>query len=389
MTAYLTTMLVVVTSEGRPTVYFHVGPPKTGTTYIQGVLRYWQSDLEKEGVLVPTRPRPMHAALDARGDHGFGFGEGGDIPRVRALNAWPRLVKKVKAFDGVVVVSHELFATADAEHAAAAVRDLAGTDLHLVVTARDPARQLVSAWQQRIKLGSPTRFGTVSRKVGTDRKLSPAQQIPDLLDRWGSTLAADHVHVVTVPPSGSDPTVLWTRFAGVIGIDPQRYDPSHAPRSNKSLGVTEIELLRRVNLALADRLPHPGYGKIVTRLYANQILAGIESPSPTLPAKLWPIAEELAEAWVDQIRERGYDVRGDLDDLRPRQNAGSRPQENSEAAIAESAVQATAELLLELARRTQTQHPTLRTAREKAADSASFLRAARQRLLRRRRSDHP
>jgi hypothetical protein len=377
---------MVASSSARPTVYFHVGPPKTGTTYIQGVLRHWQKELKDAGVLFPGIPRHNHfpAALDARGDYGFGYG-GGRTPRARAAGAWQRLVKKTKGFDGTVIISHELFASADAEHARAAVRDLAGTDLHLVVTARDPERQLISTWQERIRHGNPQSFRSVLRKVEAVR-LSPYQRIPDLLNRWGSTLPADHVHVVTVPPAGSDPTLLWKRFATVIGVDPERFDPSHARRSNKSLGIAEIELLRRVNLALSGRLPHPGYGRIVSRLYAGDILTSIsQSPSPTLPEELWPTAEHLSEEWIQQIKRQGYDVSGDLDDLRPRHRKGALPNASSEADVAEAAVQATAELLLEISRLSQPREVARGIARKTATDSANFLQVAARRLKRSRR----
>ena len=208
------------------------------------------------------------------------------------------------------------------------------------------------------------------------RSLPPIQRLPDLLDRWGATLPADHVHVVTVPPAGADPTLLWRRFATTIGIDPERFDPSHAPRSNKSLGVVEIEVLRRVNLALDGRLPYPGYARFVNRLYASQILAQVsqqKSLSPALPEHLQPIADQVSDLWVEHIKQRGYNVCGDLDDLRPRHLQGLPPDAASEADVAETAVQATANLLLELSRLQQPREIVRRLVRDTGAGSVSHL----------------
>jgi hypothetical protein len=158
------------------------------------------------------------------------------------------------------------------------------------------------------------------------------------------------VHVVTVPPAGSDPALLWERFTSVIGVDVARFDPLQVRRSNESLGVAEIELLRRVNLALAGRLPHPEYGAVATTLFANGILAQLSrSPKPVLPQQLRAAAERLGDDWIEQIKLRNYSVSGDLDDLRPRHRDGARPQAVSQEDIADVAAQATAELLLEIA----------------------------------------
>lgn len=345
----------------RTTVYIHIGPPKTGTTYIQGVLRYWHAELLRQsGVLYPAAPTHdhFHAALDVRGSHAFGFGHGRDTERPRARGAWRRLVEVTRAHRGVVVISHELLATADSEHAAQAVADLTGTDVHIIATVRDPARQLVSTWQERLKHGSPRRFQQTARQLRSPGGwTSQAQDLPRILDNWGGQLPPDHVHVVVVPPSGADPTLLWQRFAGVIGVDADAFDPSRTPRSNESLGIAEAELLRRVNIELDGRIPHPEYGPVVTTLFANGILAGGRgSPSPTLPVRLRREADALAERWIDDIKQRGYDVRGDLDELRPHHRRGGAPNRVTDQQVADAAVRANADLLLTIAEMSRPAH---------------------------------
>ena len=342
------------------TVFMHIGPPKTGTTYLQGVLRYWHKELRAAGVLFPAVPTLDHfnAALDLRGDHAFGIGSGRDAERPRAHGAWDRLVGVTKGHDGVVVLSHELFATAGDTAAARAVRDLRDTDLHIVVTARDPARQMVSAWQERIKHGGTRRFTRVSRRVAGNGLRGTVQDLESVLARWAALLPADHIHVVTVPPAGADPALLWRRFAAVIGVQPTAVDPARAPYANESLGSAEIELLRRVNEALAGRIAHPAYAQTVTKLYANGLLAGARSSgAPTLPRRLWAGADAIADTWVTHIEQAGYDVSGDLGDLRPQHRRGDRSgSATSEQEVAQAAVAATAELLVAINRMTDPSH---------------------------------
>lgn len=345
------TRRVAQAKQPRPTVYLHIGPPKTGTSYLQAVLRAGHDDLLKEGVLYPHPRRYSHfgAALDARGDHGHGFGPGRDIPRKGTIGAWPRMVERVTRFDGTVVISHELFSTANDDHVRAIKRDLAGTDLHVVVTSRDPARQLVSAWQERLKHGDHRKFETIERSLHGRGRFPGPQNIPNLLQRWADGLPADHVHIVTVPAGSSDPEELWRRFAAVVGVRPEAVS-ARPTLANTTLGIAEAELLRRVQEAIGDRLQHPARGRIVSKYYANTLLAAhSRSPRPTLPERLLPDLEKLADEWITAIRDGGYDVSGDLDDLRPRppKDGSDTP---AEADIVAAAVASTADLLLEINR---------------------------------------
>jgi hypothetical protein len=337
-----------------PTVYMHIGPPKTGTTYIQETLRRWHRDLRAEGVLYPLR-RPggtqVDAALDARGDLGYALKVGEHSERTHARGAWRRLLNQARSFDGTVVISHELFATSDDEHARAAVADLRDFDLHLVLTVRDPARQIVSSWQQRVRQGGRQTFGSMARGIRERRRMGPAQELSDLLERWASTLPPDHVHIVTVPPTGSPPGLLWQRFASVVGIDAERFDSAGTVRANESLGWAEVETLRRVIVALEGRISRPQYSRIVNKMFARGVLGQLATTSkPSLPSNLASVADEIADRWIKDVTAGGYDVIGDLDDLRPRHpNTSSTAPGDTE--VAEVAVRATAALLVDLARR--------------------------------------
>ena len=79
-----------------------------------------------------------------------------DLPGVGSYRVDP-LVRQIDAWRGpAAVLSYELFAVASAEQAARALEDLAAYDVHVVVTARDLGRSVVSAWQERLKFGLTT-----------------------------------------------------------------------------------------------------------------------------------------------------------------------------------------------------------------------------------------
>ena len=342
----------------RSTIFLHVGLPKTGTTFLQGLLLEHAPTLAAEGLHYPLGHghAHFHAALDARGNHSFGGGE-----RPGAAGAWGRLVAAATEVAGRVILSHEIFATADAEHAAAALESLRPHEVHVVVTVRDPARQIVADWAESVKHGRQQSFETYLRragittshtsKVAKNSTVFEAQRLAKVLRVWGTGLPPERVHVVTVPPSGGDPGELWRRFASVLGIEePDRFRPGTGVRRNERLGVADVELLRRVSQALDRRIISQEFGAVTKELYAQSILLRVSStPPPVLPETHRFRADRLADRWIEDINAAGYDVVGDLDDLRPRHADGPGPDDWTDAQLIETAAAATAELLLEVA----------------------------------------
>ncbi|MDQ3629385.1 MAG: hypothetical protein M3419_11345 [Actinomycetota bacterium] len=342
----------------RSTIFVHVGLPKTGTTFLQDMLREHTAALRAEGLHYPLGQahEHFHAALDARGNHNFGGGE-----RPDAAGAWARLVATATGLPGRVIISHEILATADAEHAAAAIESLRPHDVHVVVTARDPGRQIVADWAESVKHGRKQSFETYLRRAGittssTSRAASnshvfEAQRLSKVLRTWGAGLPPERVHVVTVPPSGGDPGELWRRFASVLGIEaPDRFRPGTGVRRNERLGTADVELLRRVSRALDHRIISTEFGSVTKDLYAQSILPRVSStPPPVLPESHRPRADRLAERWIRDITKAGYDVAGDLADLRPRHADGPGPDDWTDDQLIETSAAATAELLLEVA----------------------------------------
>jgi hypothetical protein len=334
-----------------PRVFIHVGPPKTGTTFVQDNLYHWRTALAEQGIVLPSQRRhdDWLAALDVRGDHTAGFGAGGEVSRAGAEGAWQRLVRAVDGAHGTVVISQEILATADDAHAQEAMASFGSAEPHLVVTARDPERQLLSSFQQRIKNGHTHTFKKTVETISARRALHPSQRLPDVIRRWGSSLPPGHVHVVTVPQPGADPRILWDRFAAVIGFDASDCEPILGS-SNTSLGKVQVELLRQVNEALDGRIPHPQYAHVVLRNLTHKVLAHAPDSTPfALDPQMWPVVDDMADEWVDFLTSGGFDIVGDLAELRPQHRPGGSPDESTARELADAAVWANAELLLLLA----------------------------------------
>jgi hypothetical protein len=72
-----------------------------------------------------------------------------------------------------------------------------------------------------------------------------------MLEVWRCFVPPERIHVVTVPASGGDRSVLWQRFSEAVGLDPRI--EGRDTTANTSLGYASTELLRLVNAELAGR----------------------------------------------------------------------------------------------------------------------------------------
>lgn len=328
------------------TVYLHVGSPKSGTTYLQRILDGNRRKLADAGVLVVGRNQGsrVQAALQVRQD-----------PRWEKLPAdrqdqWGRLVREIRDWQGdTAILSYELFSAASAEQAAAAIADLEGLDVHVVITSRDLARSVPSAWQERLKFGLTTPLeewqppkAEAPRSEWGWRTTDPTS----VAERWGAGLAADRVHVVTVPRSAGDPTELWRRFAEACGIDGIDVDLA-LPRVNESLGAVGAELLRRVNSRLGAPLDTSRErARWLRDTLAHRVIAQRDDEPLGMTDRQFAEATERAEAAIAALAASGHVIHGDLEDLRATRPTGRLSGDVADAEVLEAALDALLALLL-------------------------------------------
>ena len=307
----------------RPKVFLHIGEPKTGTTFLQQIMWRNRSELAARGVVLPGHHPQDHfrASQDLRGITKLA----GD-PAGSWTGEWEILARQAQQAGKVAVISHELFSAADAEQAGRAVRSLLPAEVHVVLTVRDIATLLPAEWQETVKhrndRGWEDWLGDVIDRESSDpaRRRWWFWRVHDtlaILGIWSAHLPAGHVHIITTPPRGAGSGLLWQRFASLLGIDPGSVDLTRA-RPNSSLGMPEIEFLRRLNQALPDEVPDWFYMWNVKEALAHQALAARPSDGRlVLPASRDTWAKDRAEELIAALGSSGYDLVGDLDELRP------------------------------------------------------------------------
>ncbi len=342
-------------------VVLHVGTPKSGTTFLQRALWRHREELDSVGVTCAGRRHfeMFHAAIELRGSYRF-WGRSAE----ELEGTWQRLCDEARDYPGITIMSHELLGAAKREQVDVGLAALEGLDVHLVVTARDLARQVASDWQERVKNGNPVTFEAFCTNVGLERQNGfwRNQHLIGIFDRWARDLPPENVHLVVGPPSGSSADLLWRRFGEAAGFDAGAFDPTtEEPTANQTLGSVQVAVLRRVNEVLGGRIQQPAYGKVVKRDFAQTILAAQSSAPAQCPPELVDRLAEIATRQNNRMTERGYRVHGDLDELVP--VPGSGPWTNPDAVDAEletaAAVAAIAELLVDRAEPTPEPDPGL------------------------------
>ncbi|HEY2443957.1 MAG TPA: hypothetical protein VGI31_12530 [Streptosporangiaceae bacterium] len=341
-------------STAQPRVILHIGEPKTGTTFLQQVMWGNRGELAARGVVLPGHHAQDHfrASQDLRGIEKLDSDPAGSW-----TGEWEILARQARQAPQAAVISHELFSAADAGQAGRAVASLAPAEVHVVLTVRDMASLLPAEWQETVKHRNarswPDWLGDVidRESASPDRRQWWFWRVHDTLaivDLWSRHVPTERVHVITMPPRGSSQALLWERFASLLGVDPGSVDISRA-RPNASLGLPEIEFLRRLNEALPADVPDWFYMWNVKEGVAHRASAARPGDGRlTLPPDRDAWAKEQAETLIAGLRASGCDLIGDPAELLPRPvtEPGADPASLPAGRVLDAAVQATAALVV-------------------------------------------
>ena len=334
--------------EAMSDVYLHVGPVKTGSTYLQSILWNSRDALREQGVLLPgAHPNEFFlAANDVQGGRFVLV----DLPE--SEGAWTRVAARAGSWPGRVLITCELLGFSERDHVQHVVSSLAPATLHLVVMARCRADMLPSVYQETVKMVDPDQswedFLRAYRGSHGTWRHSPGT----ILGRWLPYVPPQRVHVVTVPRRAADPGLLRRRFARATGIDDSRLSTTAA--ANTSLDAIDVELLRAVTARTSERLDRRAQRGLIGHLIP--LLRELDRPRRPLrlPASFQPLMSEAAVRDMAAIGAAGCHVHGDLDELLPGKEAFEDERETSrqvaQADILNAAIDA-------LVRSAQTQCP--------------------------------
>lgn len=329
-------------------LYLHIGLQKTGTSYLQGSMERNRDVLAGQGLdLVPaTRRDRFELMLLVRGRYQVGRdpdSTAASLTRFRdALERHP---------DRAALLSQESLAACKPEQIETLLAACAGREVHVIASVRDLGRQLPSSWQQELKAGKSEHYRRYLRRLREAQQAGSQTHPwihldpPQVLARWAAHVPADHIHVVTVPPRGGDPSQLLQRFCATLDIPTTGFAPEPAA-VNTSLGRVQAEVLRRVNAELPDPLlRRQVYGDIGKRFLSSRVLAVQPARRILVPNEFRAWCEEVTEQHIAALGGAGYRVAGDIEDLRPSDEAFGEDVRPTDEEIGAAAVTALARIL--------------------------------------------
>jgi len=290
-------------------VYLHVGPVKTGSTYLQNLLWSHRDDLARQRVLLPLeQANEMWLAVNDVQEGAFLHFE---MPEARG--AWARVTGRALAFPGRSVLSHEVLGLSTDAHVARIVGSLQAADLHVVVMARSLAAILPSLWQETVKMADPDQsWPEFLAQQRAER--SPWTDAAAIVRRWSGHLPSSRVHVVTVPPPTADPAILLARFAEALVIDVSGWDDGGVP-ANESLDATKVELLRRLNRVTGAVLDRRAQRRLINAVLMPHLSRTRTGRRLRLPPEHRSWIEDQTQERRQALRDSGAVIHGTLSDL--------------------------------------------------------------------------
>ena len=358
--------------------YIHVGAPKTGTTFLQGVL--WQNRRS-------LRDAGLHIVGNGPGDH---YRAGHDIrevpydpadPRPDWKGSWDVLCSLAVASEAdAVIISDEHLASLTPEQVERAVKALHPREVHVVYASRNLARLVPSEYQEYVKHRSKLTYAEWTAKVFNRRDRGPGRwfwSVHDpvgVVDRWTTAVPPERFHLMTLPLPGSPRDELWMRFCAVVDIDPMAAIEFDVAK-NDSLGMAEAEVLRRVNNVLPEDFPRWHHSGIARDVLAVQILGPrSKSGRPGLPKPLQRKVLQQTEENIQKLSASGCHVVGDLAELEVGDElSAADPQPNTEEVL-DAAIDGLAGLLVRMGHMRDDRREAEGRLRRQMRESASMTR---------------
>jgi hypothetical protein len=295
-------------------VFLHIGAPMAGAAFLRDSLARHRRRLTRFGVLYPA----SHLGHD--GGHQDAVLDVLDLAGTDlapSSGAWDRLAETARDWRrGTVVVSHELLSDATATQVQRVVSSFGRTEVHVVYAARGLGLQVPLAWQEWVRNGGTASFEAYANRVVTRdshrmaRVFWASHDIGAVLARWSASVPAERMHVLTVPTGPDQDAVLWERFARTLGIDPRRFKVGGDERRNL-LGLAENEVLRLLNVESGGQVRADALERV------RRTLAAGSDATPALPVVHAGWLRDETDRQVAAIKDGGYDVVGDVNDLIP------------------------------------------------------------------------
>jgi hypothetical protein len=338
-------------------IVLHIGPRKTGSTFLQRALVATSSSIAEAGILYPTAlmgvDRHNHVsatyAIPGMRD-GKSEDQWADVDETIVTD----LARQVSTWQGDVILSSEALGGLTAQDAQRFLDRLPDVPIRVVATVRALPDVVLSSWAQHVRNLHRESLQTYVERRIRERPDIPAEErwarwnadthatfwrsydYPGLLSRWqGLGLP---ITAVIVPPSHAPMSELWSRFRTAAKLDGL---PSECPTvdevgANTSLRMEELEVVRRAAQHGLEQ------GRTLAQMRSLRGHRWMPDPAarpsggtrPGLAPEHARVFETWAQVDADALLAGGSDIVGDHRDLLTPARQAEQPEPYTYAAFA-------------------------------------------------------
>lgn len=218
---------------GKPTLFLHVGPGKTGTSAIQKWLRDHRAQLREDGYFYPL-PEQMGLFEGNASSLAQALLSPGEASDLRSIAAGYAALLEAEGASHLILSAEQLASVSPDNlrsfHAAASE----WFDIRIIIAARHPYPWLWSVWGQFVK-----RRGEWRNFPAFAARAAPTY---DVYERFFENFS--DVVLLTYADHG-----LLRHFANALHVDPDRYgvDEAETEIINRSLSYAELQTLLCIN----------------------------------------------------------------------------------------------------------------------------------------------
>jgi hypothetical protein len=306
-----------ITPVPEGTRLVHIGPPKTGTSALQGALHNSREAMAKHGVEYAGAVRHSRLAMMAAAYTKIPDG----YPR-DAYRRWELLAESVRdSTSSRVILSSETLAGMRDSKVHAFVESLGGP-VHVALTMRPMASVLASRWQQSVQDELPLSYDEWLEQ--TFPQTSGGHGRPDFWRRydlshqlklWGPLVGEENITIVILDPENR--AMLLETFEALLALPTGTLeaDPGTA---NTSFPHSEIEMLRSFNVRFradggdrAEYLNTVREAVIKRRSIPESSSLVAQTGRISTPRWAAEAANEIMTRWLAEVRDSSARIIGD------------------------------------------------------------------------------
>lgn len=228
-------------------LFIHIGPHKTGTTYIQQTLSKHRDYLHSIGLHYPKIPSPFNSHRIAH--HTV-------VQWIKERNS-SEIQAFIGALKGSTLLSSEEFSHLNRNQIKYFINQIPDTKIEIIYSKRRLGPLLVSRWQEYVKHGGTESWPLYFLShILKDSKRNLINGVVTLT-HWSNLLGKSNLHILDYEQCiAEDLDIADALLQVVIGPDAPRVGTGKS--INPSLDATNVEILRLVNLHLQSEGQRPG-----------------------------------------------------------------------------------------------------------------------------------